>query len=77
MRGAKPSLHRGWHRRRPRTYRLIRRPACRGDDINPIGETTMNKLSLDVDTLAVESLEAGAPDQDCPAASATAAARPV
>jgi hypothetical protein len=37
----------------------------------------MNKLTLDVETLKVDSLETGAANQACPTASATATTSPV
>jgi hypothetical protein len=37
----------------------------------------MKKLTLDVETLTVESLVAGPADEACPAASATAATSPL
>jgi hypothetical protein len=37
----------------------------------------MKKLTLDVETLAVNSLETGVANQDCPTASATATTSPV
>jgi hypothetical protein len=37
----------------------------------------MKKLTLDVETLAVDSLETGVANQGCPTASATATTSPV
>jgi hypothetical protein len=37
----------------------------------------MKKLTLDVETLEVESVETGSSNEDCPGASATATTSPV
>jgi hypothetical protein len=69
---ARPCSSRGGHRAAPPPL-----AGCHMDNINPQGMTKMKKMTLDVETLAVDSLETGVANQDCPTASATATTSPV